>query len=68
MRRNSDRLAAHRNPPSFRATRLAALCALPISALLAACGVTADTGADFDEGGDTGAERLGRGSQEIINV
>lgn len=68
MRRNSDRLAAaHRSPSSFRATRLAALCALPISALLAACGVAADTGTALDEEGDTGAEHLGRGSQEIIN-
>lgn len=66
MRRISDRLAT---TTSIRSTGLAALSALPLAVLLAACGVAADSGSspeDADEG-DTAGEHLGRGREEIIN-
>lgn len=65
MRRILDRLVS---TTSIRSTRLVALCALPLAALLAACGA-ADSGESPEAAaeGDTAGEHLGRGREEIIN-
>lgn len=65
MRRISVRLAA---ATSTHSTSRSALCALPLAALLAACGA-ADSGSgnEVADEGDTAGEHLGGGREEIIN-
>jgi hypothetical protein len=70
MRRIFDRLATTTcNALSIRSTGLAALSALPLAVILAACGVAADSGsgAEVADEGDPAGEHLGRGREEIIN-